>query len=371
MNKMRILVVNWRDIRHPEAGGAELYVQNICSELVKMGHEVYLHSSSFPGAMAEEEIDGVKIFRSGGRFTIYWFVFKHYINYKARYDVIIESINTIPFFMPLYVTQPLASFIYSTKNRLALIEEIGITPISLVAWLANYLIPFIYSRKVMITISETTRNELVSNGFDASRLFVAKPGVGIDFERLVESIQEPTRPNFRVVYIGRLKKYKRIEIILKAVAILRRSMPIELIIVGHGDYLDSLRRQVVELGLTGCVRFAGFVNEAEKVAILKSSSVFVCCSIDEGGWTIAGLEALRCGVPLVLTDSQRDLVQLGITGFITPPQPEIVADKIRAVLEGDWKNMSFSSYLWSKNYTWKNAAIDALNALSSAINKHT
>ncbi len=362
-------MVNWRDILHPEAGGAELYVHSICSEFVNMGHDVCLYSSSFSGANSMEEIGGVKISRLGGKFSIYWAVYKQYIKDKTKYDVVLESINTIPFLMPLYAKQPVIALIYSITNRLALIKELGVTPISSVALLTNSAIPTIYRRSVIITISGTARRELIAADFDSRKIFVARPGVGVDFERLVAGTFEPIRPNFRIVYVGRLKKYKGIDVLLQAVAILRHNLPVELLIVGRGDYEESLRRQVAELGLIDCVHFTGFVSEAEKVTLLKSSSVFVCCSVDEGGWTIAGLEALRCGVPLVVTDSQRDLVQEGVTGFITPPIPEIIADKIRAILEKDWKSMSLAARRWSVDYTWKNAAIAAIEALKYAIER--
>ncbi len=85
--------------------------------------------------------------------------------------------------------------------------------------------------------------------------------------------------------------------------------------------MSQLRQKVVEMGLVNNARFTGFVTEARKVAILKGNSVFACCSVDERGWTISGPEALWCGVPLVLTESQRDLVQEGATvslSLLTP-----------------------------------------------------
>lgn len=371
METLRILIVNWRDIQHPKAGGSELYVQKLGSEFVKIGHEVHLYSSRFPRGKEKVEVEGVKILRCGGKLSVYWAVYRQYIKEKKKYDVVLESINTIPFFMPLYAMQPVVALIYSINNRRVLMKELGITPVSLVAWLSNYTIPSVYGKATVITISESARREIIAVGFDASQVFVANPGVGADFDRLIESVPEPPRPNFRIVYIGRLKKYKGLDVILQAVSILKHELPIELLIVGKGDYKGELCRRVNEMGLTNIVRFTGFVTKAEKVAILKNSSVFVCCSIDEGGWTIAGLEALKCGVPLVLTNSQRDLVQEGVTGFITQPQPEVVADRIRTVLEGNWKSMSTAARESSRRYTWKSAAKVALKALNSAINRHS
>jgi glycosyltransferase involved in cell wall biosynthesis len=367
---VKFLLLNWRDVKHPDAGGAELYVQNLCSEFVRLGHEVDLYSSSFPNAKTEEEVDGVKITRCGGRFSVYWSVYRHYLKHGSKYDVVLESINTIPFFARFYARHPVVPLIYSINNGRALLKELGITPISLLGWLCNSLIPKIYSQSTVITISETSKKELVTAGFDVNNVFVAWPSVSFDFEKFVKITPETKRPNCRIVYLGRLKKYKGIDILLQAFAILRQSMPFELLIVGKGNYKDQLLRKVVELGLNDCVHFTGFVSEETKVLLLKNSSVFVCCSIDEGGWTIAGLEAMKCGVPVVVTDSQRDLVQEGVTGFITPPQPEIVADKIRAVFDGDWKSLSVESLRLSASITYQNSAMVALRALKSAMNKY-
>lgn len=368
METFRILVVNWRDIRHPDSGGSEVHIHNICKEFTRMGHEVSLYSSGFPGAERREEVEGIRIVRCGGRFSVYWSVYRQYLKEKRRYDVVLESINTFPFFMRTYAVQPVVALIYSINNRRALMNELGITPVSLVGWLGNYLLPTIYHHGVVVTISDASKEELVAAGFDATRVFVARPGVEPAFEKLVESIPEGTRPNSMVVYVGRLKKYKGIDTLLQAVALLRHDVPVELFIVGRGDYETQLRRQVAEMGLESNVRFTGFLTEAQKVAILKNSSVFACCSLDEGGWTIAGLEALRCGVPLVLTESQRELVQEGVTGFIVPPgSPKILAAKIGAVLEGDWKSMSIAGCRWSKGYTLKNTVVATFEALKLAM----
>ena len=296
---------------------------------------------------------------------MYWSIYQQYLKEGANYDVVFESINTLPFFTHLYAVQPVVPLIYSINNGRALLKELGITPISILGLLGNSLIPVVYRKSNVVTISDTSKQELVDAGFDAERVFVVKPSFDIDFENFVKTISESTRPNYRIVYLGRLKKYKGIDILLQGIAILRRSLQVELLIIGKGDYEGQLRRKVDELGLNDCVQFSGFVTDKEKAVLLKSSSVFVCCSIDEGGWTIAGLEAMLCGVPLVVTDSQRDLVQEGITGFIIPPQPEIVADRIRMVLEGDWKSMSIASRKLSSGITWNNSAMVALKALNS------
>ena len=362
--------MNWRDIRNPEAGGSEIYVHSLCKELVRMGHEVSLCSAAFPGASSHEEIDGVKVSRHGNSNSVYWSFFRKYLTQRPRehHDVVLESINTIPFFTPLYVSEPVVALIYSIYNRRVLVREMGVTPVVAACWAASTVIPVVYKKATTITISESSRKELISFGFKPSKVYVAHPAVDNSFGVLEKATPKTQRPNTTIIYVGRLKKYKGIETILQALSILAASRPIELLIVGKGDYESQLRQRVRDMHLNDFVRFCGFLPEDKKVAALMRSSVFVCCSIDEGGWTIAGLEALRCGVPLVVTQSQSDLVVDGVTGFVArDDRAELVADKIAAALDGDWLRMSGSARYWSAKYTWEHAARTTLEALKSAM----
>ena len=110
---MRIAFFNWRDISHPLAGGAEVYVHELMKRLAGRGHAVALFTSSFPGAKEREIIDGIEHIRYGGRFTIYpkaFFCYKKHI--EGRYDVIVESINGAPFFTKLFAKEPVVPFIH-------------------------------------------------------------------------------------------------------------------------------------------------------------------------------------------------------------------------------------------------------------------
>jgi len=371
LKKLRILVVNWRDIKHPDAGGAEVYVHNICTEFFKMGHEVSLYSSGFPNSEKIEVIDGIRIVRCGGKLSAYWYVLKQYLSERKKFDVILESINTIPFFLPVYAAKPVVGIIYSINNKKALMSELGITPISLAGWLFNSILPLFYRKSVALTISETSKKELIAAGFDFRKVVVANPGLSNHFEQLFKKAPCVPRPNPRIISVGRLKKYKGIDDILDAMAIIRDHSELELLIVGKGDYEPKLKQRVAELDLDKCVTFAGFLSEAEKVSALKSSSVFISCSVDEGGWIISGLEALKCGVPLLVTDSQRDMVQEGITGFIVPyNKPNVLAEKILLVLQGNWGQMSVAASNWAKIYTWEFTAKRTLAALNLAMLKY-
>jgi len=62
---MNILVLNWRDIKNPLSGGAEILTHEIAKRIVASGNHVLLFSSDFPGASNKEIIDGVEIIRQG------------------------------------------------------------------------------------------------------------------------------------------------------------------------------------------------------------------------------------------------------------------------------------------------------------------
>ena len=108
---MRILIFNWRDIRNPNAGGAEIFTHENAKRWVRQGNEVTLLTSMFPGGMSEETLDGIHIHRSGGRFSVYLKTKKMYNQFcKGKFDLVIDEINTRPFFTLDYVHEPIIAF---------------------------------------------------------------------------------------------------------------------------------------------------------------------------------------------------------------------------------------------------------------------
>src|SRR5665811_1558618 len=98
---MDILLYNWRDIKNPEAGGAEVFTHENAKRWVEKGHNITWFTSVFPGCKKEEIIDGVNIIRDGGKFTVYLKAREYYQKqFKGKFDVIIDEINTMPFFNP-------------------------------------------------------------------------------------------------------------------------------------------------------------------------------------------------------------------------------------------------------------------------------
>src|SRR6266849_9244802 len=121
---MKILILNWQDIENPLAGGAEVHLHEVFSRIARMGHDVTLFCSSFKGSAPQESIDGINVIREGGR---YLFNFRVPYRYLARFqserfDVVIDDMNKIPFFTPLYVHEPLYVITHHLFNRSIFLE---------------------------------------------------------------------------------------------------------------------------------------------------------------------------------------------------------------------------------------------------------
>src|SRR5438105_333223 len=112
----RILILNWRDISHPRAGGAEKVTHEIARRWVAWGHHVTLFCAAYTGGAPQESIDGVQVVRRGCQHTVHWHGYRRYAAHvRGRYDLIVDEVNTIPFFAPLYAREPVIMY----SNQLA------------------------------------------------------------------------------------------------------------------------------------------------------------------------------------------------------------------------------------------------------------
>src|SRR3989304_2287284 len=105
---LRMLAINWRDLKNPLAGGAEVPLEENLRRFVKMGHSVTLLASNFSGGAKEEVVAGVRMLRAGNDYTFNWYVpfmLKRELK-KNSYDVVLEDINKVPFYSPLFQKLP-------------------------------------------------------------------------------------------------------------------------------------------------------------------------------------------------------------------------------------------------------------------------
>ena len=113
---MRILLLNWRDSAHPAAGGAEVWAHKVAEGLVNLGHEVTFFSAAVSGAPIEESINGVHMIRCGSRFGVYREARKYFLANNQIFDVILEEINTRPFFAHSWGSIPVVPMIHQVAK---------------------------------------------------------------------------------------------------------------------------------------------------------------------------------------------------------------------------------------------------------------
>ena len=315
---MRILLVNWNDRENPHAGGAEIHLHEIFGRLARQGHTVDLVSSGWPGAAPEAELDGMRVRRVAGRHTFALRARSAVRRLLAvnRYDVVVEDINKLPLFLAGLTDRPFCALVPHLFGPTAFREASW--PIAAVVWAAERPIPRAYRRAWFHAISESTRDDLVRRGIAAERVTVIYPGVDAEWYAPDATVARADAPTF--LYVGRLKRYKGVEIALRALALAWATRPdLVLEVAGQGDDRARLERLAGSLGIREGVRFLGFVSEEEKRRRLRRAWALVFPSPKEG-WGIANVEAAACGTPALASDSPglRESVRDGETGFLVP-----------------------------------------------------
>jgi glycosyltransferase involved in cell wall biosynthesis len=314
---VRILVVNWQDRLNPNAGGAEVHLHEIFARLAERGHAVTLLVSGWTDGMAEQEVDGMRVVRCGNRNTFPVHVVRRYRDLVAEhggFDVMVEDINKFPLFSPVWSDLPVVGLVPHLFGTTAF-QQANL-PVAAAVWASELLMPSAYRDLEFVVISESTADDLEQRGFAAERLHVSYPGIDHSVFRPGES----KAPGARIVYVGRLRRYKGVDTVIRAVRLLvDRGLDVAFLIVGKGDDEERLRSVVTELELEDHVRFEGYVSEERKVTLLRTAWLNVYPSPKEG-WGITNVEAAACGTPSVASDSPglRESVRDGATGLLVP-----------------------------------------------------
>jgi glycosyltransferase involved in cell wall biosynthesis len=323
---MRLLFLNWRDIASPRAGGAELLTHEIAKRLVARGHEVTWFTSRPSGAAAVDEIDGVRLVRRGSEVTTR--LFAPAFARGRRFDLVVEQINTLPYFAPLWSRVPTVVFVHQLAREVWWYE--APKALAAIGYVIEPLYLQAYRRTPLITVSESTAADLRRLGF---RRRVDVIPQAVHTER-VEKLP-PKRLEGHLLAIGRLAPSKRYGHAIRALAILRRSHPTAtLTIVGNGPERSALEEEARRLGVSDAVRLAGSVSETEKTELLTAADLLIGTSAREG-WGLTVTEAALRGTPAVVYDVPgfRDSVIHGRTGLLSRSDPSALAAEARRVLE--------------------------------------
>jgi glycosyltransferase involved in cell wall biosynthesis len=368
----RILAVNWQDLKNPLAGGAEVHLQEILSRLGQWGHEVSLLCSGFDSAAAEENYDHQRIVRRGQRMNFNWVAPWHARRLLAerKFDVILEDINKIPFYLPLFTDIPLLAIV---PHLFATTVFHEINPI-----LASYIylmekpVSIIYKKHPWMVISESTKTDLVGRGIPAEQVTVIHCGIDHQLYAPDSQVHRFDRPT--ILYLGRLKKYKSVDHILLAAARMRAEVgDWRVVVIGEGDDRRRLEKIAGELGIEKRVEFTGFVDQQTKVDYLRRAQVAVCASLKEG-WGLTNIEANACGTPVIAADvpGLRDSVRDGKTGLLFPyGDIDSLSERLTRLLTDHvlGGKLSAGGLEWAESFHWNEAARATESLIEQVVNR--
>jgi glycosyltransferase involved in cell wall biosynthesis len=361
---LNILALNWRCVRHPQAGGAEINLFEQAKRWVSDGHRVTVFCAD-PGREhapeRDEVVDGIEVVRRGGRFTVYAYAAVFLLLNSRRFDRVLDVANGIPFFAPLFSSRPVVLLVHHVHDQQWFAEFSP--PAAAVGWfLERRVVPLLYKRRPVISVSPTTRDALVKTGVSGSQIRVVYNGV----EPPQRTAEAAHSAQCRIAYVGRIKRYKRLERLVRIIPALREEFPnVHLDIAGSGDATPAIEALVEELGVRDHVSVHGFVDDQKKGEILGGATVFATPSMHEG-WGLSVIEANAHGCPAVAYDvpGLRAAIRHGETGLLAADN-----EGFRRALSfflGDpdaRKRYSMAARRWADGFTWEASARETLEVL--------
>lgn len=355
---MKILVINWQCIKNPLGGGAEVHMHEIFKRICAMGNTVVNLVSNFDGAPDYEVIDGIEVYRRGKRNTFNFSVPKEYkkLDKKYNFDIIVDDINKIPFYSPLFVHKPLLAISHHFFGK-SIFKEAGLVA-GLYVYTAEYLMKFVYRRTPFVVVSESTLDEFKDKGYSTDKFTIVQNA--IDSSKFKYEVGEKN-PFPTITYFGRIKKYKSVDHLFLAFAEVKQKINnARLHILGRGDFRPFLEELSNELGISDSVKFFGFVSDEEKVVELGKSHIVVNTSMKEG-WGITNIEANAAGTPVVSADvpGLRDSVKVGSSGLLYPyADTEELARQLLNILSDSSlrDHLSHGAVEWAKQFSWDKSA---------------
>ena len=368
---MNILVFSWRDIKHPNAGGAEQVIHEHAKSWVDAGHKVTHFSSKMKGLSNFETIDKIDFIRSGYQYLgVQMAGFFYYLKNRSKIDLVVDEFHGVPFFTPLYIKKP----------RLAILQEVAkevwfLNPlprplnwiVGLIGYLGEPLVFLFYRNTKFMTGSASAKNDILKMSIPLKNITIVPHGV-----ILGKKIKNKKAKIKTLVYLGVLSKDKGIEDAIKCFKLLD-DYSIQFWIIGRpetpafGSYIES---QIKKLKFKGEIKFWGFVSQDKKFELLSKAHLLINPSVHEG-WGLVNIEANSVGTPVVSYNNAGliDSVKPEVSGLICKENtPESMAKIIINLLndEKKYNKLQKGAINWSKNFTWeksKKLSLELINEL--------
>ncbi len=363
---MNILWLNWKDRGHPLAGGAEVVNEALAKRLAQDGHTVMFLVGGFSGALEKEERDGFSIVRVGGRWGVYWQAYRYYQKHLRDWpDLVIDEVNTVPFFAKFYVRQKNILFVHQLCREIWFYQMFF--PLNVLGYLLEPLYLWLLSGSEVITVSKSTKQDLMRFGFDQAKIHIISEG--IDIEPLSE-LAPKNLENPMILALGRCDPTKRTVDVMKAFELVKEKIPTaQLVIAGlcEGGYGEKIRGMREVSRYKDSITITGSISQGQKVALMQEAAVLCMASVKEG-WGLVVTEANSQGTPAVVynVDGLRDSVRNTETGLVCSANtPADLAFQIKRLF-GDTKfyeRLRRNTWKLSKEITFDNSYRQFINIL--------
>jgi glycosyltransferase involved in cell wall biosynthesis len=364
---MKLVWLSWKDIKHPQAGGAEKITDNILARLCQNGHEVILLTSRPSGTESEDTINGYKVIRNGSRFGVYWQVYRYYKQHLADWsDITIEEVNTIPFFSRFYAKQPVTLFFHQLAREVWFYQMPR--PLSYIGYWLEPLYLRLLNKQSVITISQSTKDDLIKTaGFKAKKIKIIREGIELNPIANLASVKKFPDPT--LLSLGSVRPMKQTAEIVKAFEHAKKKLPnLKLVIAGDAKdaYGAKVANMVAASPYVKDISMLGSVSIEEKYNLMRRAHVMAVTSVKEG-WGLVVTEANSQGTPVVAydVDGLRDSVRTGETGFVTATNSSALGDAIVTLCQDQKLYAKIRQSAWqdSKQYTFDNLYKDFLRVL--------
>jgi glycosyltransferase involved in cell wall biosynthesis len=360
----RIHVLAWRDVADVEAGGSELHAAAVARLWAEAGIEVTMRTSYAQGAPPESGRGGYRVIRKAGRYMVFpRGALAELAGRHGPRDGLVEIWNGVPWFTPLWARGPKVTWVHHVHGpmwgmvlppRLARMGEV----------IEHRVAPPVYRRQRVITLSESSRQELIDQlGLRPDRVAVVPPGIDPRFS------PGPGRsPHPLVVAVGRLMPVKRFDVLIAELAAVRERVPgLELVIVGEGAERERLEDQIGALDAAEWIRLPGRLADDDLVALYRQAWVLASASVAEG-WGMTITEAASCATAAVVTDiaGHRDAVIDGVTGVLAAPGR--LGDELAGLLNDHARRRRLAAAARDRSmaFTWEATAAGTIAVLAAA-----
>lgn len=366
---MNIVWFTFKDLDNPQAGGAEVVNEELAARLAADGHKVTFLTAGFKGDEHVTERRGFTIIRTGGRYTHYYTAGEYYRRHRGKFraDLVIDECNTLPYFAGFYAKTRTVLFFHMLCRQIWFYQMPQ--PISTVGYLLEPLyLRFLKPKSEIITVSGSTRRDLMRHGFPEANIAVISEGIQLE---PVASLTEVTKFDHPTLLVhGSIRPMKRTLEAVKAFELAKAKLP-DLRLIVSGDATGRYGQKVLEYlrscPSAGSIQYVGRVTETAKRDLMRRAHGLLVTSVKEG-WGLVVTEAASQGTPAVVydVDGLRDSVRPGETGLIAAENtPAGLAAQIEVLLADPirYEALRTAGWGWAKTITFDKSYADFKKAL--------